>query len=406
MRPWATPIIGAVALSLVSPSAADARPRFGPAAVLGIVTAPLGVMLGGARPSFRRHHRYNESAARPRSEPGAEQHGENATRSEPPPAAIVQVAASGQGGRVQAVFWPTAANDLVEYAFFPRGTNDRFWAMGYAAILGSAMLGSAFVAADPEDVRRSRPDRGGASRPDGRAADVDLCDSSRASESANGLIDRIEQAIAPNASQRDGFGELRTALAQTIDRIASTCPAATPTTATERLKAIQDRIWAMRDGLLTLRLPLEKFHGSLSDEQRWRLHRADPEIDAASTTGSARAPGENCGERAASIADWPMRAIERAVRPTEEQRATFEELHMRLAAMAQLVASSCPTYPLLSSAGRIAAAADRLDVMLFTVMTLSPALPEFYDSLGDKQKAALDRAVRQFRRGGRTADTL
>lgn len=381
--PWAIPIIGAVALSFALPSAADARSRFGPAAVLRVVTAPLGVVLGGARPSFRRHHR-QPAATVPRDEETA--------RTEPPPLANVQLVASSQPARAKAVFWPTAANDLVEYAFFPRGTNDHFWAIGYGAILGSAFAGS-----DTEDVRRNR--RG----PAGGGAD-DPCGSRRASSSADGLIDRIEQAIQPNESQREGFGELRAALAQIIDRIDSTCPAAAPTTATERLKAIQDRIWAMRDALLTLRLPFEKFHGSLTDEQRWRLHRADPEIDA--TTGSTRTPGENCGERAASIADWPMRAIERAVRPTEEQRATFEEMRMRLAAMAQLVASSCPTYPLLSSAGRIAAAADRLDVMLFTVMTLSPALPDFYDSLTDKQKAALDRAIRQFRRSGRTADTL
>jgi hypothetical protein len=195
-------------------------------------------------------------------------------------------------------------------------------------------------------------------------------------------------------------------LAQTIDRIKTACPAAAPATPTERLKAIQDRIWAMRDALLTLRLPFEKFYGSLSDEQRWRLHRADPDAETAATTGSAGTRADSCGERAASIADWPMRAIERAVRPTEQQRATLEALRMRLAAMAQLIASSCPTYPLLGPTGRIAAAADRLDVMLFTVMTLSPALPDFHDSLSDKQKAALDRAIRQFRRGGQAGDTL
>jgi hypothetical protein len=193
-------------------------------------------------------------------------------------------------------------------------------------------------------------------------------------------------------------------LAQTMDRIKSACPTATPTTPMERLKAIQDRIWAMHDALLTLRLPFEKFHDSLSDEQRWRLQRADPDAETAATTGSASANrdtsahAESCGEQAARFAGWPMRAIERAVRPTEQQRAVLAALQMRLAAMAQLIASSCPTYPLLGPTGRIAAAADRLDVMLFTVMTLSPALPDFHDSLSDKQKAALDRAIRQFRR--------
>jgi hypothetical protein len=50
------------------------------------------------------------------------------------------------------------------------------------------------------------------------------------------------------------------------------------------------------------------------------------------------------------------------------------------------------------------AAADRLDVILLTVMTFSPALPDFHDSLSDKQKAALDRAICQFRPGGQAGD--
>src|SRR5947208_14759987 len=44
MRPWTLPIVGAVALSLAIPSAAQARLRFGPGAVLG---AFAGAMFGG-----------------------------------------------------------------------------------------------------------------------------------------------------------------------------------------------------------------------------------------------------------------------------------------------------------------------------------------------------------------------
>ena len=409
MRPWAISIIGAVALSFVLPATTNARPRFGPAAVLGAVTAPLGAVLGGIRHGFGRHHRHSEPAAEPRGEPGAEPHDNNAASGESQSPATAQLVASSQPARTKAVFWPSAADDLVEYAFFPRGANDRFWAFGYGAILSNA-----FAASNTDDLRRSRPTvaKGGDIRLDGKAADVadDLCGSGSVSGNADPLadrlIERIERAIQPNASQRDVLVELRAALAHAIDRIKTACPAAAPATPTERLKAIQDRIWAMRDALLTLRLPFEKFYGSLSDEQRWRLQRADPDAETAATTGSAGARADSCGERAASIADWPMRAIERAVRPTEQQRATLEALRMRLAAMAQLIASSCPTYPLLGPTGRIAAAADRLDVMLFTVMTLSPALPDFHDSLSDKQKAALDRAIRQFRRGGQAGDTL
>src|SRR6516165_12732985 len=56
MRPWTIPILGAVALSLALPSNADARLRFGPAAVLGVLAA--GAMFGSFRHSSR-HHRHS-----------------------------------------------------------------------------------------------------------------------------------------------------------------------------------------------------------------------------------------------------------------------------------------------------------------------------------------------------------
>ena len=56
MRPWTIPILGAVALSLALPSNADARLRFGPAAVLGVLA--VGAMFGGFRHSSR-HHRHS-----------------------------------------------------------------------------------------------------------------------------------------------------------------------------------------------------------------------------------------------------------------------------------------------------------------------------------------------------------
>ena len=43
---------------------------------------------------------------------------------------------------------------------------------------------------------------------------------------------------------------------------------------------------------------------------------------------------------------------------------------------------------------------DRLDVMLFALMSLGPAVQEFYGSLSDKQKANLHKVVLQARRPG------
>ncbi len=337
MRPWTIPILGAVALSLALPSSADAR-RFGPGAVLGAV---VGAMFGGFRHSVRHHRR---SATRP----SVRQRSARAARIErragvsarrPAASAPPERVAPVSPERTAAIFWPDAAADLVGYVFFPKG-NERFWAHGYDTIVDAA-----FAASDADDRRgpRSRPAANqvsdAASLAKGPLSSADLCGGTSATADANALIERIEQAIAPSASQRDVLEQLRAALAQATERIKATCPAAVPATLTERLNAIQDRIWAMHDALLTIRLPFENFYNSLTDEQQRRLRRDEPdsgEIAANVTDGRA----QMCAEPAAGIADGIMRAIERAARPTEQQRAGLEALRLRSAAMAQLIASS------------------------------------------------------------------
>src|SRR5258705_7485424 len=95
----------------------------------------------------------------------------------------------------------------------------------------------------------------------------------------------MERAVGPTASQRDALEQLRRVLAQALERIAAACPAAMPTTVAERLKAIQDRIWAMHDALLTIRLPFETFYNSLTDELRQRLRREELESAGVSAGG-------------------------------------------------------------------------------------------------------------------------
>ena len=402
MRPWTIPILGAVALSLALPSNAEARLRFGPAAVLGVLAA--GAMFGGFRHSSR-HHRHSamhrsagrrsarvarierwraavgapRPAARAPAEPTTALPPERATPVSPEQAAPIS------SERTAAIFWPDAAADLVDYVLFPKG-NDRFWAHGY-----DSMVYAAFAASELDDPRtkRSRPAANQVSdaAPPAKAplSSADLCGTISAAADADALIERIERAIGPSASQRDVLEQLRASLVQAMERINAACPALVPATFTERLNAIQDRIWIMHDALLTLRLPLENFYNSLTDEQQRRLRRDEPksgESRANVTDGRA----QTCAEPAAGIADEIMRAIGRAAPPSEPQRAGVEALRLNSAAMAKLVAGSCPTDPLLGPMGRFAAATDRLDVMLFAVMSMSPALQQVYNSLDDKQR--------------------
>jgi hypothetical protein len=333
-------------------------------------------MFGGARHSYRHHRR---GAARPslanRGDAQAERPMAGALA---PPAATV--------------FWPDAPADLADYLFFPKGKSDRFWTYGYGAIVEAA-----FATSDVDEPRMMRSrrvadgDSGAAARTEPDSS-TPPCDS--AASDADAVMARIEQAIEPSAQQRELLEQLRTALGRATERIKATCPAAKPAAIAQRLKAIQDRIWTMRDALLTIRQPLENFYASLNDEQHWRLHR--DEVDARETAAKPsdeRAP--MCGGPTA--AEDPLRAIERAMAGDAQQRAGFQTLRQTSGAMAQLIADSCPTYPLLGHMDRFTAAADRLDVMLFAVMAMGPALEAFYGSLDDNQKRGLGFAMRQRR---------
>jgi LTXXQ motif family protein len=432
MRPSTIPILAAVTLSLAFPSSADAGLRFGPAALLGAVAGSFGALFGGFRHSSRHHRRSaTHASVGPRSARAARMERRAALSAHrpsaralaapttaPPPERTAPVAPEQAAAlppdqtaalpperatpippeRTAAIFWPDAARDLVEYVLLPAG-NDRFWAYGYDAIVQGA-----FAPSDVGDRRgpRNRPAANQVSDATSPAtapvSSSDLCGNVAAEAGADALIERIERAVEPTASQRDALEQLRTAVAQAIERIQATCPAAAPATLAQRLTAIQDRIWAMHDALFTLRLPFENFSNSLTDEQQRRLRGAPDSAQRGANATDGRA--QTCAEPAAGIADGIMRAIGRAAPPSGPQRAGLEALRLNSAAMAKLVAASCPADPLLSPMGRFAAATDRLDVMLFAAMSMSPALQQLYDSLDDKQQADLNRALRQARPPG------
>ena len=158
--------------------------------------------------------------------------------SAPPPPTNPPSQLSASPEQTAAIFWPDAAADLADYLLFAN-SKGRFWTYGYDSIMDAA-----FTAADSGDPR-GMPGRPGAGRLSDASsqektplASADLCRANSAS--ADALIERIERAVGPNASQRDTLEPLRRALAQAIERIAAACPAAMPTTVAERLKAIQD----------------------------------------------------------------------------------------------------------------------------------------------------------------------
>src|SRR5262245_46852873 len=111
MRPWTLPIVGVVALSLAVPSDAEARPRFGPLAVL---SAFAGAIFGGFHASRHQHRRTAiHASARPRHAARFDRRpAVSASRplaSAPPPATNPPAAPGLSAAPSAAIFWPNAA---------------------------------------------------------------------------------------------------------------------------------------------------------------------------------------------------------------------------------------------------------------------------------------------------------
>ena len=97
---------------------------------------------------------------------------------------------------------------------------------------------------------------------------------SGATEPADWPIERIEQAVQPDARQRAALSELQAATAEAAKALRSGCPTELPLTPTGRLAAMEQRIDAMLQAVETLRPALAKFYAALSDEQKARFNRA------------------------------------------------------------------------------------------------------------------------------------
>ena len=100
--------------------------------------------------------------------------------------------------------------------------------------------------------------------------------------------------------------------------------------------------------------------------------------------------GRMCSPRSAGFAEWRLDRLERVVKPTEAQRAKFDEFKAASKTAAETMRAACPTDAPTTMVGRMEAMEERLDAMLQAVKSVRPALEAFYATLNDEQKASLN----------------
>jgi len=291
------------------------------------------------------------------------------------------------------VFWPWFYDDFFYYTFWDYGPyyDDPFWAYGYGDIYGAMFSPYGYDGlagwAPPRSGGRTRTAvaRGTTAsqtaQPSQPSQWSTMCGAD--AQVASLPIDRISAAVAPDDQQRAALDALANASLQAAKTTKAACPADVAFTPTGRLDAMERRMQAMAQAVGLIRPPLESFYGMLSDEQKARFNAIGHDDHEANNPPSST---QACGPKA-TIPEWPQAQIEKAVRPSEGQRALLDRLKDAGARATEMLKASCPGETPATPPARLAAIASRLDAMLQAVQLVRAALNDFYGSLTDEQKA-------------------
>jgi hypothetical protein len=395
--------------STAMPQTADARPLI--LKMLRGVTAPLGAVMGAGRHSSRR-------ATASRSRPaavgvGAAGAAAAATAASPDTTAALAAGGAtdgratdpGQGspvtrsqshlGTVGPPAWPSAYEDVIGFTLWPREYGERVRIHGIGDVLSTALAPSASLAARARpNIQQARADQANTAPVPPACSGVDLT-------STDWPMAQIAGAIELNDAQRGMLDQLKKALSDAVSSLKSACRDETNFTPVERLRSMQNALWAVHDAAQLIRTPLAAFYDSLTEDQKKTFAapsaqqpepRAIGRADAGRGEMSRETLARMCGSPASS--DAAMRQIEQGLRPTKAQRASLEVLQKKSFEMGQFLMASCLKPMPATPAERLDAAADRLTAVIFAASNVNMALNDFTSQLSDEQKTKLNSLVR------------
>ncbi len=300
-----------------------------------------------------------------------------------------------------AVYWPYAYADVFDYTFWPYAYDEAYWAYAYDDFFDGVFFpyGAPYVDyayAGPYGDETTGSARAAPAAVPGRltSAAREVCQ-----DPARGVtawpIDRIAQAVQPNADQRALLDQLKDASDEAADVFKEACPQNTPLTPPGRLSAMTARLEATLDAVKLVRPPLEKFYEALSDEQKARFNEIGPELGRkASAPREASAASGDCGGEKAGLSSLPIDRIEAAVRPTDAQQDTLDRLATAMDQAVSKLAAACPDGIPATPVGRLETMEQRLTAMIEAATIVQPALEDFYTALSNEQKAKFNRLGR------------
>jgi hypothetical protein len=370
MRARATIVAGLLiaAVPLDSPAQAQLSPQ----GIIGGVTRPLRQMLG--------HFGHYPRSYRHRSSGGAR-------AAAPVPDRDTQSPLKSRLGRAGPAAWVTAYEEVLGFTFWPDDYGAQFRSRGFE-VIADTITGRFDRIRAPTRVATT-----GAARSDG-GTDVSAAHCNDASSADDKWpASRIEQLLQLSDGQHATLDKVQLAANDAAKTIKSNCHQLSDLSPPDRLRALVQTLWIVRDGDIAMRVPIKEFYESLTSAQKnsfavQQLQNVPPPDDK--SQGGENKQNQACAAQNIGSAERLVKEIEMKVRPDKTQAASLENLHKASSDMAKLLIASCaqpvPGDPL----ARLDSASDQITAINYAASTLQIALDDFYGRLSQQQKARFE----------------
>jgi LTXXQ motif family protein len=363
------------------PLDSPAQAQLSPQGIIGGVTRPLRQMLGHFG-HFPRSYRHRSSSGTRAAAPAAAAPAAAPADRDTPGAVKSRLRRAGPPA------WITAYEEVLGFAFWPEDYGAQFRSRGFDVIADTItgrfdrMRGSTRVATT------------GAARSDGDSdVPADQC-SDASSADDKWPAGRVEQLLQLSDAQHAMLDKVQLTANDAVKTIKSNCHQLGDLSPPDRLRALVQTLWVVRDGDIAMRAPLKNFYESLTSAQKnsfaFQQPQTAPPPDDKTQGGGDNKQYQACASQNIGSAERLVKEIEVKVKPDKAQAASLENLHKASSDMAKLLIASCaqpiPADPL----ARLDSASDQITAMNYAASNVQIALDDFYGRLSQQQKARFE----------------
>lgn len=370
---WRTTIaLGMLGATVATPDLAQAQ--FSPQGLMGGITRPFRQMLGHLG-HYPRSHRHRTAAAESQAAAGA-------------PSNEVPASAGARLGWAGPPAWANAYEDILGFTFWPDDYAPRLRGRGFD-VIADTISGHFDTPRRADRVATTGSASGNDASNDGSKA---RCND--AGTRAVWPAARVEQILQLTDSEHEALEKLQAAVLQSMKPVKSDCGASAELSPPERLAALVQTIWVVRDAGISVRAPLKTFYDNLTTTQKnsfaSRHPQAGPPAEAKDANPAMNKQYQACASQNAEKAERLVKEIEMRVRPTKDQAASFENFHKVSADMAKLLIASCVQPIPADPMARLDDANDQLTAINYAATTVQIAFDDFYGKLDGAQKSRFE----------------